>query len=121
MKIIQFLKNRKIFFLLFFFFSIFNHIDSKNRCKSNTLVFSSKFCTKTTRGLEIRYIISLEKLDKEKDEIIIDGIKYLLFKTRESAIESVKYNSLKKDYTIVYVISDIKRNTEIISIPEEDN
>lgn len=73
------------------------------------------------RGLEIRYIIIQGKTDQEKDEIIIDNIKYPLFKTKESAIETIKYANPKKDYTIVYVLTEIQKKTEIISIPENND
>jgi hypothetical protein len=73
------------------------------------------------RGLEIRYMIITDKNESEKKDITIDGVTYPLFKTKELAIETTKYANPKKDYTVVYVLTDKKKNTEIISISEDNN
>lgn len=84
-------------------------------------IVQKKSVSQTERGLEIRYIILTDKIAKEKNEIVIDSVKYFLFKTKESAIESIKYSNQKKDYIIVYVLTEKKKNTEIIAIPSENN
>lgn len=112
--------RRTVFFLISYLFCL-NLLFSINIPNSHISVSHFNFFSETSRGLEIRYIVIQEKKDKEKVEIIIDSVKYPLFKTKELAIESVKYANLKKDYTIVYVLSETQKKTEIISIPEDND
>jgi hypothetical protein len=78
--------------------------------------------TFTERGLEIRYYV----LDKKSSatgipsEVIIDKVTYKLYKTREEAINAVTHANPKKDYTVVYVVSDKKKSTELVTIEGEN-
>lgn len=112
----QFLKLISVCLLLIII--SFNAI-SINKCNLQTPCIVN--LQQVIRGLEIRYVVLEDKKILEKKEIIIEGVTYNLFKTREDAIETTKYSNLKKDYTIVYVISDKKRATEIISISDTEN
>ncbi len=70
------------------------------------------------RGLEIRYYVFNKKTGTIPSEITIDKVKYTLFKSKEEAIQSVKYSTPKKDYTIVYVVSEKIQSAEIIAITD---
>jgi len=112
----QFLKL--ISLCLLFIIISFNAIGI-NKCNSQNLFIAN--LQQVIRGLEIRYIVLEDKKISEKKEIIIEGVTYNLFKTREDAIETTKYSNLKKDYTIVYVITDKKSATEVVSISDTEN
>lgn len=121
MKANQYFRIRKIVFFLTGYLFFLNILNSRNIPDCHASVCHYNFFSETTRGLEIRYIIIPEKKDKEKDEIIIDNVKYPLFKTKDSAIEYVTYAILKKDYTIVYVLTEKQKETEIIAIPVDND
>lgn len=69
------------------------------------------------RGLEIRYI-KMDVRDKKDlpKEIKIDGITFPLFESKEDAYNTTIKASIKRDITIVYVISAIEKDKEIISL-----
>jgi hypothetical protein len=70
------------------------------------------------RGMEIRYT-KLDPATKEiPREITIDEVTYPLFKTRKEAIEHVKGMTIKKDVTIVYVVSDEEKKSEFLTVEE---
>ncbi len=69
------------------------------------------------RGVEIRYIkMKVEKNKEAPKEIILGGTSYPLFKTKEDAYNTVLNSSVKKDITIVYVISNEEKNTETLPL-----
>lgn len=70
------------------------------------------------RGLEIRYYVFDKKNTPIPSEITIDKVKYPLYKSKEDAVQSVTASGLKKDYTIVYVVSDKSKTTEVIAIAD---
>lgn len=117
----SFLTTTKNLRILFSFISFSFSVISLSATTLHTPIAQNQSLIQTERGLEIRYIILTDKIAKEKNEIIVEGVKYFLFKTKEAAIENIKYASPKKDYTIVYVLTEKKKNTEIIAIPAESN
>ncbi|MDF2450500.1 MAG: hypothetical protein K0S26_4 [Bacteroidota bacterium] len=80
--------------------------------------FHYKNLANTIRGLEIRYIVLEDEKEKEQSEIMVDGKKYLLFKSKEEAIKVVTVADPKVDYKIVYVISDAKKDMEVIELTD---
>lgn len=70
------------------------------------------------RGLEIRYYVFTKKPATLPTEVVVDKVKYPLYKTKAEAIESIKFSGLKKDYTIVYVVSDKKKDSEIVALAD---
>lgn len=80
---------------------------------------SSEFnCDKiifTGRGAEIRYII-----DHPADQnfILVDEKKYPVFNSKKEALTYVENMTIKYDITIVYVRSEIAKETEFTDIIE---
>jgi hypothetical protein len=69
------------------------------------------------RGLEVRYI-KMEVKEKQElpKEIKIGEITYPLYKSKEEAYQSVLNAGLKRDITIVYVISSVEKETEMLTL-----
>lgn len=67
------------------------------------------------RALEIRYI----QLDSypESGKVSIKGVDYPVFLTRESAVDYGTNLSIKSDITIVYVMTEMEKEKEIIELP----
>ncbi|MCD6018588.1 MAG: hypothetical protein K0S53_1709 [Bacteroidetes bacterium] len=80
--------------------------------------FHYKNLANTIRGLEIRYIVLEDEKEKEQSEIMVEGKKYTLYKSKEDAIREVTMEKSKRDYRIVYVISEKKKNTEIVELTD---
>lgn len=98
-------------------FTLFSHYTNGNTLpKIYFHKFIYPFKTIVERGLEIRYYVYNENAENLPSEIIVDETKYPLYISKEAAIESIRNASIKKDYTIVYVVSSETKNTEIISI-----
>lgn len=120
LKLIAIARSKNLLLFASFYISL-NSLFSINITEPLYIPTKNHILFQTERGIEIRYIILKDQVAKEKNELSIDGIKYPLFKTKESAIESIKYANPKKDYTVVYVLTDKKKNTEIIAIPADNN
>ena len=109
--------------LLFSFCSIFLFF-TPEIAKANKIIDSKNWqahaCFFVERGLEIRYYVITKntKDTKAPAEVVIDKVKYPLYKTKTEAIEAVKFSSIKNDYTIVYVVSDKKKDPEIVAIAD---
>jgi hypothetical protein len=70
------------------------------------------------RGVEIRYH-KMELNGKEAPkEIVIDEVTYPLFKTKKEAVDHVRAMAVKKDLTIVYVLSDEEKKTEFVTVED---
>lgn len=101
--------------------TLISHITFSNiSTKSYFNKFIDIFKTYVERGIEIRYYFHKNASVPPPQEIIVNEVKYPLYKSREIAIETIKNASIKKDYSIVYVISVEEKNTEIISIFNEN-
>ena len=77
---------------------------------------SSRFFVLINRAVEIRYIVIEKKDVSLKEEIIIEGKTYQLFKSKEDALISIGNAPIKKDYTVVYVISTAVKAVEIVEL-----
>lgn len=82
--------------------------------KSNSVKCISSY---RDRGLEVRYI-KMEIREKQElpKEIKVGGINYPLYKTKEEAYNSVQNAGIKRDITVVYVVSAIEKETEMLSL-----
>jgi len=101
----------KFYFLLILNFCLL--INSNANSKQN---LSIDFITE--RGIEIRYYLVDPRNFKYTEYIEIEGHKHRLYKSKDDAVNSIRNSDLKKDYTIVYVLSTTKKETEIISIED---
>ena len=70
------------------------------------------------RGIELRYIKVDGYDEKKQKEIKVNDKVYPLFKTKELAYNYVKNMPLKKDLTVVYVVSSEEKELELIDIIE---
>lgn len=71
------------------------------------------------RGIEVRYVkVDLKPGESLPKEIIIDEIKYPLYPTKEEAVAAVKNSAIRKDLTVVYVVSKESKDTEKFDITE---
>lgn len=71
------------------------------------------------RGIEIRYTkVELKPGEALPREITIDDVKYPLYKTKEEAVTAVKNSAIRKDLTVVYVLSEVEKDTEKFDISE---
>jgi len=69
------------------------------------------------RGAEIHYTkIELKKGEAFPNTITIYDKTYPLFKTKDEAFNYVKNMGMKADITIVYVASDVVKETEMMSV-----
>jgi hypothetical protein len=68
-----------------------------------------------SRGVEIRYV---EVTDRTQTEITVDDKTYKLFKTRNEAVEYATSLYPKRDYIVVYVMSDAPKTTEVVEIKD---
>ncbi|OFY82871.1 MAG: hypothetical protein A3F72_01935 [Bacteroidetes bacterium RIFCSPLOWO2_12_FULL_35_15] len=68
------------------------------------------------RGLEIRYYVLNSPSDVIPTVINIENINYDVYKTKTEAINAIQNASIKKDYCIVYVISEQAKETEYVVI-----
>lgn len=101
---IKFKKNLFAFLLLFSFASF-------SEAKSLNLY------SLLDRAVEIHYTkVDLKEGEAFPKEIKIKNHVYPLFKTKEDAYDYVKNMSLKSDITIVYVASNVEKETEILSV-----
>lgn len=71
------------------------------------------------RGVEIRYYVLVNSSEKMPITVTIENINYDLYKSKTEAINAIKNAVLKKDYSIVYVISEKAKETEYVVIDDE--
>jgi hypothetical protein len=77
----------------------------------------SIFTTILDRGLEIHYLkMELKKGEEPPKTVTVAGLVYPLYKTKEEAYNNVLNAGLKKDITVVYVISSAEKATETITL-----
>lgn len=71
------------------------------------------------RGLEIRYYVLISSAKNIPTVITIENKSYDLYKSKTEAINAIKNATLKKDFSIVYVISEQAKETEYVVIDDE--
>ncbi|MES2836454.1 MAG: hypothetical protein V4667_02935 [Bacteroidota bacterium] len=108
---------KSIIHLLFLFLFVNSTLVFAYSVEPSRTEKTSDLTTKfSERGVEIRYYVFDTKPKTIPSEIVVDNVKYALYKTKEEAIETVKYSGVKKDYTVVYVVSNKVKSIEIIAI-----
>jgi hypothetical protein len=71
------------------------------------------------RGLEVRYIkMNIDSKQELPKQVKIGEVNYPLYKTKEEAYDAVLKSGFKKDLTVVYVVSNVEKETETLSLPK---
>jgi hypothetical protein len=69
------------------------------------------------RGLEIHYMkMELKKGEELPKTVTVKGVVYPFYKTKEEAYNSTLNAGIRKDITVVYVLSSTEKASETITL-----
>jgi hypothetical protein len=69
------------------------------------------------RGLEIRYMkMELKKGEELPKTVTVNGVVYPFYKTKEEAYNNTLNAGIRRDMTVVYVLSSTEKDTETVTL-----